>query len=636
MKWRRARWLGLEPWNPRDILRELAEELLGQQGPADSPASQGARQDARSAIRSPARCNEFLASAQASGDKVDGARAAAARELARPELAGWGVAGALAAFGALSLGHPAGPAGLAPVLALALAIALAALVARRLWFRHRHRSLVTAAERHWRSVLRDQVLAPFLVKQENLRAGERLGLTLPSAAISAASYGRDPELAVPSAAMRSVAVTARAIASGSIGVSGPRGAGKSTILNKFDTRDDPRKPEQDIRINIAAPVDYNAREFIMHLFSELCVKVQAEAPPLSPMALESRRQLNALGFLNTYSSSGGATLSPKAFISVTGTVGRERTEQPPGLPAIVARFRAFGERAADWNQSRENRAEGRLIICIDEMDKIRDSDRAEQFLNDIKAIFDVPGCLYLVSISEDAMTVFASRTPAIRTAFDSALDEIISVAPMTFTEAQDLLDLRVTGVPRPFLALCQVLAGGLPRDLIRVARSLIHVAGELDGAAPDLPRVARGLVKVRCEVIRREAILQLSRSGAPEGILLPLHRAHWPAAGPGDLAPRDLEKAAAELGDAAAAASNEEHVTMCQDVAVALSFYATVIEVFGERPGDVAAAIKGGRYPLIDDLAVARHAMRMNSDLARALLARYRTGYRAGQGHGGR
>ena len=30
----------------------------------------------------------------------------------------------------------------------------------------------------------------------------------------------------------------------------------------------------------------------------------------------------------------------------------------------------------------------RVIICIDEMDKIRDSDRAESFLNEIKAIFE--------------------------------------------------------------------------------------------------------------------------------------------------------------------------------------------------------------------------------------------------------
>jgi hypothetical protein len=573
-------------------------------------------------------------SAKESRDELVRARGAIALELGRQELAGWGIAGALAAYLGLLLGFPGRGAGLAPEIIAALAIALGARVAWRLRLRHGLWRRAAEAEERWRGVLREKVLMPFIAQLENYRSGERLERTMATAAISVVSYGRDPELAVSSSAIRNVAATARTIASGSIGISGPRGAGKSTILNKFDTRDDPEKPVQDIRVNVAAPVDYDAREFIIHLFTELCMKVQAEAPA-PPMAAETRRRLNELRFLHTYSRSWGSALQPTAIFSLTGTFGKQRAEQPVGLPALVAGFRAYSERAAEWNRSRERRAEGRVIICIDEMDKIRDSDRAEQFLNDIKAIFDVPGCLYLVSTSEDAMTVFASRTPAIRTAFDSAFDEIISVAPMTFTEAQDLLDLRVTGVPRPFLALCHVLAGGVPRELIRAARALIQVAGGLGSQDPDLPRVTGGMIKARCEVMRREAILQLSRSGAPKGILLPLHRPHWPGGGPGDLDPGNLEKAATELSKAAAAQDNDECARMCQDVAVALSFYATVIDLFAQHPDRVGSSLENKRYPLIDDLAIARHAMRMNSELAQALLAKYRTDYQVGNHRGG-
>lgn len=627
MKWTWAWWPEPESGNPQETLKKLADELLGQRYQRDDQVGQGVRGDVDSAISTPARCNKLLLSAQESRDKLDGARSAAARELGRPEFAGWGIAGALAAYLGLSLGRPGFGTGLASGIITALTIALGARVAWRFRLRHRHRGYIAEAEEQWQNVLRDKVLRPFLVQQENFRSGERLGRRIDAAAISVASYGRDPELAVLSTAMLKVAATARTIASGSIGISGPRGAGKSTILNKFDTRDDPNKPEQDIRVHVAAPVDYNAREFIIHLFTEFCMKVQAEAPPLSHMAVETRRRLNELRFLHTYSNSWGSTLPPTTIFNLTGTRGKARAEQPAGLPAIVAQFRAYGERAAEWNRSQEGRAEGRVIICIDEMDKIRDSDRAERFLNDVKAIFGVPGCLYLVSISEDAMTVFASQTPAIRTAFDSAFDEIISVAPMTFTEAQDLLDLRVTGVPRPFLALCHVLAGGVPRELIRAARALIHVVGLLGSEVPDLRRVTRRLIEVRCEVMRQEAILQLSRCGAAEGILLPLHRPHWPGRGPDDLAPDDLEKAATELNDAAAAQGNDEWTKMCQDVAVALSFYATVIELFGEHSDRVVTSLKRKRYALIDDLAIARHAMRMNSELAQALLTKYRTDY---------
>jgi hypothetical protein len=102
-------------------------------------------------------------------------------------------------------------------------------------------------------------------------------------------YGRDPEVPVISAAMKNVATTARTIGSGSTDISGRRGAGKSTVLNKFDTRDAAWKSEQDIRVAIAAPVDYDAREFIIHLFTELCTRVAAEAHLPDRIARQTQR-----------------------------------------------------------------------------------------------------------------------------------------------------------------------------------------------------------------------------------------------------------------------------------------------------------------------------------------------------------
>jgi hypothetical protein len=116
----------------------------------------------------------------------------------------------------------------------------------------------------------------------NLLLGDSVADTMDMAVATLTGNGRDPEVPVISAAMKNVATTARTIGSGSIGISGPRGAGKSTVLNKFDTRDAAWKSEQDIRVTVAAPVDYDAREFIIHLFTELCTRVAAEAPPPGP------------------------------------------------------------------------------------------------------------------------------------------------------------------------------------------------------------------------------------------------------------------------------------------------------------------------------------------------------------------
>ena len=100
----------------------------------------------------------------------------------------------------------------------------------------------------------------------------------------------------------------------------------------------------------------------------------------------------------------------------------------------------------------------------------------------------MPGCLYLVSLSEHALAVFARRALSVRSAFDSAFDELVAVPPMTYRNSEELLIKRVAGLPRPFVALCHVLASGLPRDLLRDARGLINAARSgKESSCPNLP-----------------------------------------------------------------------------------------------------------------------------------------------------
>jgi hypothetical protein len=618
---------GPQPEEPIEVLRALARELLAERDCPGDPNWRDVSQQFKLDIANPEKSGVLLASAHESRAALDAARGSAARERGRAEVPGWALAGALACYGALFLARPAAGTGVALAGTAVLAIVLGARLTWRARQRAARRRAVTVADQNWREALRDGVLASSLDWLASSLSEERFKLVIGSSAASATGYGRDPEVAVETAAMQSVATVARHIGKGSIGISGPRGAGKSTILAKFgiwaEVTQPGRQPARDLRMHVAAPVDYDAREFLVHLFLELCDQVRAGSPPM-PLAAETRRHQERLRFLRSYASTWG----PATAHIVLWTLARTRSEQADGLPAIVGQFRNYSERVADWK-----RRDGcRVIICIDEMDKIRDSDRAESFLNEIKAIFDVPGCLYLVAISEDAMTVFASRTPAIRTAFDSAFDEIVSVQPMTFTEARDMLDLRFIGVPWPFLALCHVLAGGVPRDLLRAARALIQAADAPGADVRTLPEVTGTLVRTRCDIIRQEAILQLSRSGAPGAILLPLHGADWPGRAPGGtraavLDAADLRVSADELDASARSLGNDEWQQMCADVSVALRFYAMVTEVFGWDPARVGSDIKDERYGLIDDLATARHTMRTNSGLAEDLLDQFRRDY---------
>ena len=620
-----------QPEEPIEVLKALARDLLAERDLPGDPNWRDVSQQFKLDIANPEKSGVLLASAHESRSALDAARGAAIRERDRPELPGWALAGALACYGALFLARPAAATGVALAGTAILAVVLGARLAWRARQRAARRRAVALADQNWREALRDGVLASSLDSLASSLSEERFKLVIGSSAASATGYGRDPEVAVETAAMQSVATVARHIDKGSIGVSGPRGAGKSTILAKFGIRaeviETGRQPGRDLRMHVAAPVDYDAREFLVHLFLELCDQVRAGSPP-ALLAAQTRRHQERLRFLRSYGSTWGPAAGPWTALSVSYTSARTRSEQAEGLPAIVGQFRKYSEQVADWKR----RDGSRVIICIDEMDKIRDSDRAESFLNEIKAIFDVPGCLYLVAISEDAMTVFASRTPAIRTAFDSAFDEIVSVQPMTFAEARDMLDLRFIGVPWPFLALCHVLAGGVPRDLLRAARSLIQAADAPGADVRTLPEITGTLVRTKCDVMRQEAILQLSRSGAPGTILLPLHGTDWPGRAPGDattavLDAADLRASADELDASAHGLGNEEWQQMCADVCVALRFYATVIEVFGRDPARVASDIKDERYGLIDDLARARHTMRTNSGLAEDLLHQFRRDY---------
>ncbi|MFF0771343.1 hypothetical protein ACFYUK_20820 [Nonomuraea wenchangensis] len=83
----------------------------------------------------------------------------------------------------------------------------------------------------------------------------------------------------------------------SLGIAGPRGSGKSTIVGHYCGRP-PREPEQlrtrdgllmgsppgplaDVRCLVLAPVDYAARDFVLHLFAVFCRRVISVFAPMA-------------------------------------------------------------------------------------------------------------------------------------------------------------------------------------------------------------------------------------------------------------------------------------------------------------------------------------------------------------------
>src|SRR5829696_6821993 len=62
---------------------------------------------------------------------------------------------------------------------------------------------------------------------------------------------------------------------GSIGVAGPRGAGKTTLLRAFCSKEsiNELKNRPVLSVMVSAPVEYAARDFILHIFSSICQRV---------------------------------------------------------------------------------------------------------------------------------------------------------------------------------------------------------------------------------------------------------------------------------------------------------------------------------------------------------------------------
>ncbi|UCE37357.1 MAG: hypothetical protein JSW00_18145 [Thermoplasmata archaeon] len=366
-----------------------------------------------------------------------------------------------------------------------------------------------------------------------------------------------------------------------IGISGPRGSGKSTLIRKI-CKGDVAKDVEDLdnkvlRLMTSAPIDYDARDFILHIFKKICQKALLLEYLKSPIEIrklakqtrekifhhfqeligeveipsELRRDLQihtryypltqttmrvfmlitltltAVLLTSTYLS--GDIISFELlqipswiyFISIPylvlfiltyyyikkssmrTKVGNEIMDKaienidnikyqlsytsgwsgslklPMGVdigehkaisysvnqrsvPDIIDDYRNF------ITLLTQNKY--KVIIGIDEMDKISPPEKAENFLNDIKALFHLYNCYYLISVSESAATRFEQRGLPFRDTFDSSFNEIIEVNYLNFEEAKNLLKRRVIGTPIPFSALNYCMSGGLARDYIRKCR----------------------------------------------------------------------------------------------------------------------------------------------------------------------
>lgn len=273
---------------------------------------------------------------------------------------------------------------------------------------------------------------------------------------------RGPGFHVPTPSEKALLTAANGMDGGSIALSGPRGVGKTDLLNAF-CRDDGDR----LGLEVTAPVVYDRQEFMLRLFARLCEHVISAGLEAKT---EAAKHLQRIRYLQTRTGEASVSAGWKGF-SLSARRGSSRARQPLTYPEIVDALKGFLQVTAN-----ELRPQRRLIIGIDELDRIEPAPRARDFINELKVVFDVPHCLFVLSVSDEALRESDLAPVGRRDAFDSAIDEIIRVEPLDYDTATRLLDTRAIGMPLPFIALFFCLSGGMPRDLLRTARAAAALA----------------------------------------------------------------------------------------------------------------------------------------------------------------
>jgi hypothetical protein len=487
-----------------------------------------------------------------------------------------------------------------------------------------------------------------------------------------------------------------AMTGGSIGLSGPRGIGKSTVLGIFGHHRFGGNPD-DLTVVVSAPTNYQNRDFLVHLFRRVCSAVlpadtqTAQATlrrprlpwvlaavgalvilgaALWPSAVEAGRwawrnmrivalslgvalvpapavaaavrwsfrrrrdevsvadvaqhYLRTLRYLETTTQTATATVKP-SIVELGGSRARQRAEQVTTYPELVGEFRDFLTFLASRLPTRPDRREPRLVVCIDEVDKIATAEAAEQFINDLKTVFGVSGCFFLVAVSEDALAAFSRQALTVRTAFDSAFDTVIQVSRLTLTQTRRLLVQRVLRLPEPYVWLCHALSGGLPRDLNRIVRQLYDIRA--DKGTDALDALTAELVRQDLEVVTYGQILHVDGGSDPVAGALRqwfAHTAHVPLNHNSLIAHRD----SAPPADITLDGWPPKLWVVRERFQAYLYYAAEVLRSFQEESTDVI-----NRLSNIDDdvnnpmqyLADARTQLSVDATLATAAVHAYRT-----------
>lgn len=198
-----------------------------------------------------------------------------------------------------------------------------------------------------------------------------------------------------------------------------------------------------------------------------------------PLVVRCQRHLYRLRTLQNASAMVSLGMPDKLGASQTTSLSLA----PLTYPELVSDFREIlsdiaVEHGAGFSQPDSYLPQSKVVIAIDELDRMGTEEEALAFLREVKAVFGIRGVCYLISVAEDVGAAFVRRGLPHRDATESSLDDVLHVRPCTLAESTAILKERVPGLTPPYAYLSHALSGGIPRDLIRYGRRMDEVQQE--------------------------------------------------------------------------------------------------------------------------------------------------------------
>jgi hypothetical protein len=203
------------------------------------------------------------------------------------------------------------------------------------------------------------------------------------------------------------------------------------------------------------------------LVGKTLLRMDGEALP--PDVRRARELLRELRWETEHGATAKSMMKVKSLFEAGGERSLKLKSRAMGRSELVGALRDLLKTFASRTDPT------RMVVCVDELDKISDPDHLVEIVNELKDLFHIQKVHFLVTVSTDALDSFEQRGLAGRDVFDSAFDTVVHTRWLTLDESLDVVKARATGFPPIVAMLCHAWSGGLARDLLRAARAAVEL-----------------------------------------------------------------------------------------------------------------------------------------------------------------